>query len=122
MLEETEQLTSIDPDFARYEAVSRARVGAQGAHVCAGGGIAAALPLTSAEVALDRVVPLDLAAGQAAGMFWRNLATWGEEAVADGLLTEVDRVTLLDRLTARVDDPTLGLFSWTHRQTVLRRL
>ncbi len=121
VLEETEHLTSTDADFARYEAVSRARVGAQGALLYAGGAIAAVLPFAAVEVVIDRVVPLDLTAGQAAAMFWRNLATWGSDAVADGLLGEDDRSALLDRLAARVEDPTRGLFTWTHRQTVLRR-
>ena len=60
--------------------------------------------------------------GEAAGMFWRNLATWGHEAVADGLITEPDRAALLDHLRGRVDDETRGVFSWTHHQTVLRRI
>jgi SAM-dependent methyltransferase len=120
VLEETEQIASTDPTFARYESLSDARVRAAGADVYAGRAISAAIPPT-AEIVVDRVVPLDLTAGQAASMFWRNLATWGEDAVTDGLVTEPDRVTLLAALTARAGDDTRGLFTWTHHQTVLRR-
>ena len=54
-------------------------------------------------------------------MFWRNLATWGADAVAQGLVTDADRAALLTHLRDRVTDPTRGLFTWTHHQTVLRR-
>jgi hypothetical protein len=53
--------------------------------------------------------------------FRPNLATWGADAVADGLITEPDRAALLEALDARVDDQTRGLFTWTHHQTVLCR-
>ena len=122
VLEETEQIASTDPTFARYESLSDARVRAAGADVYAGRAITAALPLPDADVVVDRVVTLDLTAAQAASMFWRNLATWGADAVADGLVTEADRAALLTALTARVDDHTRGLFTWTHHQTVLRRV
>ena len=120
VLEETEHIASSDPWFARYEAVSYGRVASAGAHVYAGADISAAIP-AGVEVVLDRVVELDPTAGEAAGMFWRNLATWGPDAVAQGLLTEADRDALLTHLRDRVDDPTRGLFTWTHHQTVLRR-
>jgi SAM-dependent methyltransferase len=120
VLEETEHIASSDPWFARYEAVSYGRVASAGAHVYAGADISAAIP-AGVEVVLDRVIDLDPTAGEAAGMFWRNLATWGPDAVTQGLLTEADRDALLTHLRHRVDDPTRGLFTWTHRQTVLRR-
>jgi len=120
VLEETEHIASSDPWFARYEAVSYGRVASVGAHVYAGADITAAIP-AGIEVMLDRVIELDPTAGEAAGMFWRNLATWGPDAVAQGLLTEADRHALLTHLRGRIDDPTRGLFSWTHHQTVLRR-
>src|SRR5207244_2414274 len=82
----------------------------------------AALPLQDTDVVVDRVVTLDLTAAQAASMFWRNLATWGPDAVADGLVTEADRAALLAALTARDHDHPRGLFTWTHHQTVLRRM
>jgi hypothetical protein len=87
----------------------------------AGPAIRAALPVDGASIAVDRVLTLDVTAGEAAALFWRNLATWGQEAVAAGLLAEPDRVALLDHLRHRVDDDTRGLFTWTHHQTVLRR-
>jgi SAM-dependent methyltransferase len=120
VLEETEHIASTDPDFARYETLSDARVSGAGANVYAGRDITGAIP-RGVDPLVDRVIALDLTAGQAASMFWRNLATWGDDAVADGLVTETDRAALLDRLRARVEDDTRGLFTWTHHQTILRR-
>lgn len=70
---------------------------------------------------VDRVITLDLTAGQAAAMFWRNLAAWGEDAVTQGLISDWSRISLLARLRARKSDQTRGLFTWTHRQVVARR-
>jgi SAM-dependent methyltransferase len=120
ILEETEHIASTDPWFARYEALSGARVAAAGANLYAGADITAAIP-GAAEVLVDRVIRLDLAAGDAAAMFWRNLATWGHEAVEQGLIGEADRAALLTHLRDRVDDPARGVFTWTHHQTALRR-
>ena len=120
ILEETERIASDDPWFARYEALSDVRVAAAGANVYAGADITAAIP-ARADVILDRAIDLDLTAGAASGMFWRNLATWGHEAVDQGLIGEPDRAGLLAQLRARVDDDTRGVFTWTHHQTVLRR-
>lgn len=119
VLEETEGITTTDPWFRRYEALASARVGSAGANVYAGAEITAAIPPAVTTV-VDRVVALDLTAGQAAAMFWRNLATWGDAAVADGLITEPDRAALLDHLRGREQDATRGLFTWTHHQTILR--
>lgn len=120
VLEETESITSSDPVFAAYETLTRARVASAGASVYAGPHLVPALPPT-VTVELDRVLTLDLTAGQAAAMFRRNLATWGAEAVAQGLLTEPDRARLLARLRERETEDTRGLFTWTHRQVVARR-
>ena len=118
-LEETEHISSADPWFARYEALSYGRVASAGAHVYAGTDITAGIP-AHVDVVVDRVIELDLTAGEAAGMFWRNLAIWGPDAVDQGLITEPDRAALLDHLRDRVADLTRGLFTWTHHQTVLR--
>lgn len=120
VLEETESITSADPWFARYERLSVARVGAAGADVYAGPRIRSALPTLSVDVLIDRVVELDNTAGEAAAMFWRNLVTWGEAAVAQGLIAEPDRAALLGHLRARDADTTRGRFVWEHHQTVLR--
>jgi SAM-dependent methyltransferase len=120
VLEETEHLASVDPWFARYEALSAARVAATGANLYAGADITAAIP-APIEILVDRVITLDLTAGDAAAMFWRNLATWGSDAVDQGLIDEAERAALLVHLRDRVEDPTRGLFRWTHHQTVLRR-
>jgi SAM-dependent methyltransferase len=121
VLEETESISSADPVFARYEELSVARVAHAGADVYAGPAVRAALDALPGDVVLDRVLTLDLTAGEAAAMFWRNLATWGHDAVAQGLITEPDRAALLSALRDREDDPTRGRFTWTHHQTVLRR-
>ena len=120
VLEETESITSTDPVFAAYETLTRACVATAGASVYAGPYLVPSLA-SAVTVELDRVLELDVTAGQAAAMFRRNLATWGDEAVAQGLLTEPDRVRLLDRLTERESEHTRGLFTWTHRQVVARR-
>jgi hypothetical protein len=120
VLEETEHITSDDPWFARYEALSNARVRSAGADLYAGSEITGARP-AGATVVVDRVLSLDLTAGQAAAMFWRNLATWGADAVAQRLVTGPEHDALLAHLRDRAGDPTRGLFTWTHHQTVLRR-
>ncbi len=120
VLEETEHISSGDRDFARYESLVRARVGSEGALLYAGPAITAAL---GAELAVeqDRVTPVELTAGQAASLFWRNLAHWGPDAVTQGLLQETERAALLDRLRRREHDATRGLFTWTQRQVVAAR-
>lgn len=119
VLEETEHIASDDPDFARYEMLVRNRVASSGASLYAGPHILTNLP-SEVEVVADRVEALDITAGNAAAMFSLNLATWGHDAVAEGRLTEPDRVALLTRLRRRVDDPTRGLFDWTHHQVIAR--
>ena len=51
-------------------------------------------------------------------MFWRNLATWGAQAVAAELITGAERADLLARLRDREDNDAHGLFTWTHHQVV----
>lgn len=119
VLEETGLIASDDPDFARYEGLVRARVGGAGAIMYAGPLIAANLP-GDLKVLVDRAISLDITAGQAAGMFWRNLATWGDVAVVAGLVTDAERADLLARLRDREDDDAHGLFTWTHHQVVAR--
>ena len=119
VLEETGLIASDDPDFARYEALVRARVDGAGGIMYAGPLIVANLP-GDLEVLVDRTIALDITAGQAAAMFWRNLATWGSEAVAAGLIADPERVALLARLRDRDTDTTAGLFTWTHHQVIAR--
>ncbi len=122
LLEETESIRSDDPVFARYEALSVARVARAGADVYAGPAIRHALESAGGvEVMVDHVLVLDVTTGQAAAMFRRNLATWGHQAVDQGLLTEADRAGLLAALREREDDDSPGPFAWGHHQTVLRR-
>ena len=117
VLEETGLIASDDPDFAQYEALVRARVGGSGAIMYAGPLIVANLP-GDLEVLVDRAITLDITAGQAAAMFWRNLATWGAQAVAAELITGAERADLLARLRDREDNDAHGLFTWTHHQVV----
>ena len=119
VLEETEYIESDDPDFAQYETLVRTRVASRGAKLYAGPHVVASLPPTI-EVVVDRVQTLDVTAGDAAAMFSRNLATWGNEAVAEGLVTEPERVTLLAHLQEREADTTRGMFTWIHHQVIAR--
>ena len=109
-----------DTELARYEELTQARVATTGAAVFAGPLITPSLP-SDLVVIIERVIDLDLTAGQAAAMFWRNLQTWGPAAVADGQLTDTERADLLARLEDRESDTTRGLFLWTHHQVVVRR-
>lgn len=119
VLEETESITTTDAEFARYEHLSVGIVEASGAALYAGPIIETAALPSGACRAVDRVIDIDLTAGEAASLFWRNLATWGPDAVALGLATEADVVDLLEHLRAREHDPTRGLFEWRQRQTVI---
>lgn len=119
VLEETRMIATDDPDFARYEALVRDRVDGAGGIMYAGPLIVPNLS-GDLEVLVDRTRALDITAGQAAAMFWRNLATWGDQAVAARLITETDRVALLARLRDRDADTTAGLFTWTHHQVIAR--
>ena len=129
VLEETESIRADEPVFARYEALSVARVARSGAAVYAGPAIRAALDsgrldsdtAADVEIVVDRVLDLRPTVGQAAAMFWRNLATWGDDAIAQGLIAEADLAHLLTALRAREGDDSPGPFAWGHHQTVLRR-
>ncbi len=119
VLEETEHISTDDPDFSEYEALVRRRVGITGAQVYAGSLIRADLP-SRLEVVVDRVLAVDLTAADAAAMFRRNLEAWGSDAIDQGLVTKSGCADLLERLRARESDNTRGCFDWTHRQLVAR--
>lgn len=121
VLEESGLIASDDADFAAYEQLVRTRIDHAGAVLYAGPLIAPNLP-TDLSVVVDRAITVDLTAGEAAAMFWRNLATWGHDAVSVGLISESDRQGLLGRLRAREADPTRGVLTWTHHQFIARRL
>lgn len=121
VMEESGLIASDDADFAAYEELVRTRVDRAGAVMYAGPLVAPNLP-PDVDVVLDRTITVDLTAGEAAAMFWRNLATWGTDAVADGLISEPDRAGLLARLRAREADTTRGVLTWTHHQVIARRL
>jgi SAM-dependent methyltransferase len=121
VVEESGLIASDDADFAAYERLVRGRIHHVGAIMYAGPLIAPNLP-KDLMVVVDRAIPVDLAAGEAAAMFWRNLATWGHDAVSVGLISESDREGLLARLRAREADTTRGVLAWTHHQVIARRL
>jgi SAM-dependent methyltransferase len=123
VLEETESIRTEDPVFARYEQLSVARVARAGSEMYAGPAIRAVLdadPL-GADLLLDRVLDLDVTVGQAAALFWRNLATWGHDAVDQDRITEPDRAALLGARSEREGDDSPGPFVWGHHQTVRGR-
>ena len=121
VLEETEHIASSDPWFARYEALSYARVASAGADVYAGADITAAIP-AGVDVVVDRVIELDPTAGDAAGDVLAQPRDVGPRRRRAGTAHRGRPDALLTHLRDRVDDPTRGLFTWTHHQTVLRRL
>ena len=122
VLEETESITTTDPELARYERLTVGIVESKGAALYAGPIIETATLPSGFRRAVDRVIDIDLTAGEAASMFWRNLATWGPDAVAVGLATEPEIIELLGQLRAREPDPMHGCFERRQRQTVIAPL
>ncbi len=119
VLEEPESISSSDPDFARYEAISSALVQQRGGVFYAGPLIARAnLPLGTERIVDDAVV-IDVTAGEAAAMFWRNVAVWGADAIAAGLADRGEVDGLIDRMRASEGDSTRGLFEWRQRATAI---
>ena len=121
VLEETEHIASSDPWFERYEALSDARVTAGGRERLRRHRHHRRRSRPRSRSSSTASSTSTSTAGDAAAMFWRNLATWGADAVAQGLVDEAGRDELLAHLRGRVDDTTRGLFTWTHHQTILRR-
>jgi len=119
VLEETESIASDDPDFARYEAISRGVVQSRGAPLYAGPLIARIEPPAGFERIIDRVVDIDLTAGEAASLFWRNIPNWAARAVDEGLASRVELDALGDRLRVREADDQRGCFEWRQRQTII---
>jgi trans-aconitate 2-methyltransferase len=120
VLEEPESIRSTDPDFEEYEAVSSALVRSADGVFYAGPEIAAVQPPGVTRV-YDEATALDISAGQAAAMFWRNAMAWDPALVA-GMGCALDDVyALADRLRARQNERTRGVFEWQQRQTILRR-
>jgi trans-aconitate 2-methyltransferase len=119
VLEEPESITSTDPDFAAYERISTTLVRASGG-VCYAGPEMARMQLpTGVERSHDATVAVDVTAGQAAAMFWRNARAWSVESLARAGHDRDAVAALADRLRARENDPTRGLFDWRQRQTVV---
>jgi trans-aconitate methyltransferase len=121
VLEEPEVITSTDPDFATYERISAALVQTAGAPFYAGPLLAALATPTGMRRVHDEAVVIDVTAGQAASMFWRNARAWDRAAVARAGHDWAVVQQLADRLQARENDPTTGLFNWRQRQLVLRK-
>jgi trans-aconitate methyltransferase len=121
VLEEPEVITSTDPDFGAYERVSATLVQTAGAPFYAGPLLAELPTPTGMERVHDEAVVIDITAGQAASMFWRNARAWDRAAVAAAGHEWAAVQQLADRLEARENDPTAGLFNWRQRQLVLRK-
>ncbi len=119
VVEEPEAIDTADPDFRRYLELAAAVVADRGGDLYAGGQLAGLVPPAPAEVALDRRVPLEVVAGAAAGIFSRNLATWGHDPALAGLAAPGEADALLERLVARRADRSAGVIRWHMRQVVL---
>jgi trans-aconitate 2-methyltransferase len=121
VLEEPEAITSTDRDFAAYERISASLVQATGAPFYAGPVLAALATPAGMERVRDEAVAIDVTAGQAAAMFWRNARAWDPTSVTRAGHAPAAVLQLAERLHARENDPTRGLFNWRQRQLVLRR-
>jgi hypothetical protein len=67
----------------------------------------------------DATVAVDVTAGEAAAMFWRNARAWSAESMARAGQDRDLVAALAERLRARENDPTRGLFDRRQRQTVV---
>lgn len=120
VLEEPESIRSRDPDFAEYERVSSAIVRASGGTFYAGPLIAATPTPPGFTRVHDATRAIDPSAAEAASMFWRNARAWPADAIGQAGFTRDDVARLAERIRAREDDVTRGLFDWQQRQTVFR--
>jgi SAM-dependent methyltransferase len=122
VLEEPESIRSTDGDFARYEAISTALVQAAGGVFYAGPHIAAAPTPAGFLRAYDDAVPIEVTAGEAAAMFWRNARAWHPDALERAGVDVLEVQALAARLRTRENDPTPGLFDWRQRQSIFTRI
>jgi protein-L-isoaspartate O-methyltransferase len=122
VLEEPESIRSTDPDFARYEQISAALVHKAGGGVFyAGPYIASSTDPIGVVRTYDDTVAIDVTAGQAAAMFWRNARAWNSDSLQRAGIDVVEVHALAARLQARELDATVGLFDWRQRQTIFTR-
>jgi trans-aconitate methyltransferase len=121
VLEEPESIASTDPEFASYERIAASLVQSTGAPFYAGPAIARAATPPGVERIHDETVAVDLTAGEAAAMFWRNARAWDRDALTRAGHDPAEVRAVADRLRAREADPTRGLFDWHQRQTIFFR-
>ena len=122
VLEEPESIRSTDPDFARYEEISVALVQTAGGGVFyAGPHIASAPTPAEAVREYDDTIAIEVNAGQAAAMFWRNARAWSPDALQRAGIDVAEVRELAARLETREHDRTAGLFDWRQRQTIFTR-
>jgi trans-aconitate 2-methyltransferase len=121
VLEEPESIRSTDPDFARYEQITSALVQAAGGVFYAGPHIASTPAPASLVRTYDDTVAIEVTAGQAAAMFWRNARAWSADALERADIDRAEVRALAARLQAREGDMTAGLFDWRQRQTIFTR-
>jgi trans-aconitate methyltransferase len=121
VLEEPEVIASDDPDFAQYERTTYALVQIGNGVTWAGPLIAAMPTPAGVERVHDAAVAIDVTAGEAASMFWRNPHAWEPGTLARAGLDPTEIRTLAQRLRAREMSTQRGLFDWRQRQTIFVR-
>lgn len=121
VLEEPEVIASDDPDFAQYERTTYALVQA-GNGVSWAGQLIASMPTPAGMQRVhDATVSIDVTAGEAASMFWRNAHAWEPGTLARAGLDPTEIRTLAQRLRAPELSTQRGLFDWRQRQTIFVR-
>jgi trans-aconitate 2-methyltransferase len=120
-LEEPEAISSTDPDFREYERVASSLVQTTGASLYAGPLIAAMATPEGVDRVHDETAVIDITAGQAAAMFWRNTRAWDRDALARAGHDAAAVERIGNRLRARENDPTRGLFDWRQRQVIFTK-
>ena len=119
VLEEPERIVTADEDFARYLALCAGLIAQRGGNLYTGPALAATPPPPVTRRIVDRIVALDVPAGRAAAMFWRNLRTWSADDFVRATCTPAEVEALARRLEARVGDGAGGVIDWALRQVVL---
>jgi trans-aconitate methyltransferase len=121
VLEEPEHISSTDPMFAAYERTTYALVQA-GHGVSWAGALLASMPTPHGMRRVhDETVAIDVTAGEAASMFWRNAHAWEPGTLARAGLDPADVRALAQQLRARELQSQRGLFDWRQRQTIFVR-
>src|SRR5262245_50232475 len=119
VLEEPERIVTADEDFARYLELCAGMIAHRGGDLYCGPALAAGPPPSGTRRAIDRVVALDVPAGRAAAMFWRNLRACSDDEFVRATYTRAEVDALSRRLEARTGDEGRGVIDWALRQVVI---